>query len=169
MAHQVFGTKLSRDTDQRLALLKGLVGALVRSEAIETTEAKAKAVKGLVEDLVTKARRASLSDIRKIEEIIADKDLLHKLVHNIAPRFKARPGGYTRLIKLGNRVGDNAPMVRMEFVETKTLVASEPKVEAEPKSEAPVKAAKPVAKKTAVKVAAKTAKSTTSRKTAKKA
>jgi large subunit ribosomal protein L17 len=116
MAHQVFGTKLNRDTDQRLALLKGLVGALVRSEAIETTEAKAKAVKGLVEDIITKARRGNVSDIRKIEEIVSDKDLLHKLVHNIAPRFAGRTGGYTRLIKLGNRMGDNAPMVRMEFV-----------------------------------------------------
>ena len=116
MAHQVFGTKLSRDTNERQALLKGLVGALVRSEAIETTEAKAKAVKGLVETLVTKARRAALSDVRQIEEVILDKELVHKLVHDLAPRFKGRPGGYTRLIKLGNRSGDNAPMVRMEFV-----------------------------------------------------
>jgi large subunit ribosomal protein L17 len=120
MAHQVFGTKLNRDTDQRQALLKGLVGALVRSEAIETTEAKAKAVKGLVENLVTKARRATLGDMHQIEEVIIDKDLVHKLVHDLAPRFKSRPGGYTRLIKIGNRVGDNAPMVRMEFVVGKT-------------------------------------------------
>lgn len=126
MAHQVFGTKLNRDTDQRQALLKGLVGALVRSEAIETTEAKAKAVKGLIETLVTKARRATLSDVRQIEEVIVDKDLVHKLVHDLAPRFKSRPGGYTRLIKLGNRTGDNAPMVRMEFVVGKTVVVAEP-------------------------------------------
>ena len=127
MAHQVFGTKLNRDTDQRQALLKGLVGALVRSEAIETTEAKAKAVKGLVENLVTKARRAALSDVRQIEEVIVDKDLVHKLVHDLAPRFKSRPGGYTRLIKLGNRSGDNAPMVRMEFVVGKTPIVAESK------------------------------------------
>jgi large subunit ribosomal protein L17 len=147
MAHQVFGTKLSRDTDQRQALLKGLVGALVRSEAIETTESKAKAVKGLMEDLVTKARRAALSDIRKIEEVITDKALVEKLVHDIAPRFKSRPGGYTRLIKLGNRVGDNAPMVRMEFVAAKLVEAA--KIEA-PAAEKPVKAAKATVKKAAV-------------------
>ncbi len=151
MAHQVFGTKLNRDTDQRQALLKGLVGALVRSEAIETTEAKAKAVKGLVENLVTKARRATLGDMHQIEEVIIDKDLVHKLVHDLAPRFKSRPGGYTRLIKIGNRVGDNAPMVRMEFVVGKTAVVAET---AEAKEEKP--AAKPAkAAKTAKPVAAK--------------
>jgi large subunit ribosomal protein L17 len=157
MAHQVFGTKLNRDTDQRQALLKGLVGALVRSEAIETTESKAKAVKGLVEDLVTKARRATLSDIRKIEEIIVDKSLVEKLVHDIAPRFKARPGGYTRLIKLGNRIGDNAPMVRMEFV-----ASAEPIKTEEPKMEEKKEVIKAAPKKTPAKKTA--AKKTVSRK-----
>lgn len=116
MAHNVFGIKLSRDTDQRQALLKGLVGALIRSEAIETTEAKAKATQSLVEKLVTHARRATLNDIRQIESVVADKELVEKLVKVIAPRYKTRPGGFTRLIKLGNRSGDNAPMVKMEFV-----------------------------------------------------
>lgn len=152
MAHQVFGTKLNRDTDQRQALLKGLVGALVRSEAIETTEAKAKAVKGLVENLVTKARRAALSDMRQIEEVIVDKDLVHKLVHDLAPRFKARPGGYTRLIKLGNRSGDNAPMVRMEFVVGKTAVVAETAPEvAKPAVVVAKSAPKRIVKKTAKK------------------
>ena len=146
MAHQVFGTKLNRDTDQRQALLKGLVGALVRSEAIETTEAKAKAVKGLVETLVTKARRATLGDMHQIEEVIIDKDLVHKLVHDLAPRFKSRPGGYTRLIKLGNRVGDNAPMVRMEFVVGKAVAT----IAESPTVAKPARPTKP-AKKTPVK------------------
>ncbi len=151
MAHQVFGTKLNRDTDQRQALLKGLVGALVRSEAIETTESKAKAVRGLVEDLVTKARRATLSDIRKIEEIIVDKALVEKLVHDLAPRFKSRPGGYTRLIKLGNRTGDNAPMVRMEFVAAGTVVEVEKPAEVKAETSKP----EPKVKKAPVKKAAK--------------
>ena len=107
---------LSRDTNQRQALLKGLVGALIRSEAIETTEAKAKAVRGLVDQLVTQARKGTLASVRQVEKVIADKDLVHKLVSEIAPRFKSRPGGYTRLIKTGRRSGDNAPLVRMEFV-----------------------------------------------------
>ncbi len=116
MIHSVFGTKLSRDTNQRQALLKGLVGALIRSSAIETTEAKAKAVRGLVEDLITKARRGTVSDLRQIESVVADRELVEKLSHEIAPRIKSKKGGYTRLIKKGFRVGDNAPMVRMEFI-----------------------------------------------------
>ncbi len=116
MAHAVFGTKLSRDTDQRQALLKGLAGALIRSESIETTEAKAKAARDLIEKLITAARRGTLSDIRQIEAMVVDKDLVDKLVHNIAPRFTKRSGGYLRLIKTGFRVGDNAPLVRMELV-----------------------------------------------------
>jgi len=116
MHKNVFGKKLNRDTGQRQALLKGLAGALIRSEAIETTETKAVAARGMIEKLITQARRAKLSDIRQIEAVIVDKDLVSKLVHDIAPRFATRPGGYLRLIKLGNRVGDNAPMVRMEFV-----------------------------------------------------
>ncbi|TSC87638.1 MAG: large subunit ribosomal protein L17 [Microgenomates group bacterium Gr01-1014_16] len=115
MSASVFGKKLSRDTNQRQALLKGLAGALFRSEAIETTQAKAQASVTLIENLITKARRANLTDIRIIESVIVDKELIHKLVHEIAPRFKNRPGGYLRLIKLGNRQGDNAPMVRIEF------------------------------------------------------
>lgn len=125
MAHNVFGIKLSRDTNQRQALLKGLVGALIRSERIETTAAKAEATQSLVEKLVTKARRATLNDIRLIESVVADKDLVNKLVHDIAPKLATRPGGYTRLVKLGNRVGDNAPMVRMEFVTSSAPSAQE--------------------------------------------
>ncbi|MBI5358110.1 50S ribosomal protein L17 [Candidatus Amesbacteria bacterium] len=116
MIHSVFGTKLSRDTNQRQALLKGLVGAMIRSLAIETTEAKAKAVRGLIEDLITKAKRATLSDVRSIETVVADKELMDKLVHNIAPRIKSKSGGYTKMIKKGYRVGDNAPIVRMELI-----------------------------------------------------
>lgn len=110
---------LARSTDQRQALLKGLAGALIRSEAIETTEAKAKAARTLIENLITRARRAHLPDVRHIESVIVDKDLVFKLVHEIAPRFKSRAGGYLRLIKLGNRTGDNAPMVRIEFTSPK--------------------------------------------------
>lgn len=116
MPHNVFGKKLNRDTGQRQALLKGLAGALFRSEAIETTEAKAVAARTLIENLITHARRGKLADIRQIEAVIIDKSLVQKLVHEIAPRIGNRPGGYLRLIKLGTRSGDNAPMVRMEII-----------------------------------------------------
>lgn len=158
MSHNVFGKKLNRDNGQRQALLKGLAGALIRSEAIETTEAKAEAARGMIEKLVTRAIRGTLHDQREIETVIADPDLIHKLVHDIAPRYKGRNGGYLRLIKLGNRVGDNAPMVRMEFVAVVAAKAEAPAVEA--KAEKAAKPAKKaVAKKPAVKKAsAKTAK-----------
>jgi len=147
MAHAVFGAKLSRDTDQRQALLKGLAGALIRSESIETTEAKAKAARDLIEKLITQAKRANLSDIRQIEAVVADKDLVDKLVKDIALRFGKRSGGYLRLVKTGYRVGDNAPMVRMELTAAATDVI---------KSTAPAKTAalkKAVTKKTAKKTA----------------
>ncbi len=116
MKHQIAGTKLNRDTGQRMALLKGLAGAIIRSESIETTEPKAKAAKILIEKLVTHAKKAKVNDLRQIEMVISDHELIQKLVHVIAPRYKSTPGGYLRLVKLGNRAGDNAPMVRMEFV-----------------------------------------------------
>jgi large subunit ribosomal protein L17 len=127
MIHSVFGTKLSRDTNQRQALLKGLVGALIRSKAIETTEAKAKAVKGLIEGLITKAIRGTVNDLRAVEEVVADKDLVDKLAHDIAPKIKSKSGGYTRLIKKGFRVGDNAPMVRMELIMGEVVAPKAPK------------------------------------------
>ena len=132
MPHSVYGAKLSRDTDQRQALLKGLAGALIRSESIETTEAKAKAARDLIEKLITHARRASLSDIRQIEAVVIDKDLVSKLVHDIAPRFAKRSGGYLRLIKTGFRVGDNAPLVRMELTAGPVPVATPAPKKAKP-------------------------------------
>jgi large subunit ribosomal protein L17 len=136
MRHNVFGKQLNRDTGQRQALLKGLAGALIRSEAIETTEAKAKAAISLIEKLITKAKTATLTDVRHIESVITDKTLIQKLVTEIAPRFKDRKGGFLRLIKLGTRSGDNAPMVRMEF--TAATVPAAP-IAVKP-AKAPVKA-----------------------------
>ncbi len=141
MSHNVFGKKLNRDTGQRQALLKGLAGAIIRSESIETTEAKAKAAKDLIEKLITQAKRGSVSDLRQIESTIVSKDLIDKLVHDIAPRFKTRNGGYLRLIKTGIRAGDNASLVRMEFVAASVAVAPEA-----PKAKAPAKKTTPVKK-----------------------
>ncbi|MDO8488328.1 MAG: 50S ribosomal protein L17 [bacterium] len=136
MRHNVYGTKLSRDTNQRQALLKGLAGALIRSESIETTEAKAKAARDLIEKLITQAKRANLSDMRQIEAVMVDKELVDKLVHNIAPRFNNKNGGYLRLVKTGFRVGDNAPLVRMELTvgpQTAAETKPKPKAQAKPK------------------------------------
>ncbi|OGD10244.1 50S ribosomal protein L17 [Candidatus Amesbacteria bacterium RIFOXYB1_FULL_44_23] len=142
MRHNVFGKQLSRDTGQRQALLKGLAGALIRSEAIETTEAKAKASAALIEKLITKAKKAGLVNIRQIEEVIVDKSLVHKLVHEIAPRFKSRTGGYLKLIKLGTRTGDNAPMVRMELSAGEVVAVSSPEPVKETTKASPKKVVK---------------------------
>jgi large subunit ribosomal protein L17 len=128
MRHNVFGKQLSRDTGQRQALLKGLAGALIRSEAIETTETKAKAAQDLIEKLISKAIKGKLSDIRHIESVIVDGTLVQKLVSEIAPRFKNRAGGYTRIINLGTRTGDNAPMVRMELVAASEIKPTAPAI-----------------------------------------
>lgn len=149
MRHNVFGKQLSRDTGQRQALLKGLAGALIRSEAIETTEAKAKAAIGLIEKLITKAKKATLENTRQIEEVIVDKDLVEKLVKEIAPRFKNTPGGYLRLIKLGTRAGDNAPMVRMEFTASASVAAPVVVPAETPKAPKASKANTPAGKKPA--------------------
>jgi large subunit ribosomal protein L17 len=157
MSHNTFGKKLSRDTGQRQALLKGLAGALIRSEAIETTEAKAQAARNLIERLITLAKKGGIGEVREIESVIVDRDLTQKLVQQIAPRFKNRNGGYLRLIKKGNRVGDNAPMVRMELVDgsvvtpapvlAKTESKAEPKTKPSPRKKAVVVKKKPASKK----------------------
>jgi large subunit ribosomal protein L17 len=157
MSHNIFGKKLNRDTGQRQALLKGLAGALIRSEAIETTEAKALAARTLIEKLITQAKRGNLTDIREIEGAIIDKDLVYKLVHTIAPRFKTRTGGFMRLVKLGNRAGDNAPMVRMELL-AETAVAVTPAPSTTAKAETSVAAKKTPAKSTKSRASSKTKK-----------
>jgi large subunit ribosomal protein L17 len=103
-------------------MMGNLVASLIAAEAIVTTEAKAKALRPVVEKCVTKAKRASLDGDRgvhlqrQVVAFIRDKDMAHKLFDEIGPRYADRPGGYTRILKLGPRHGDNAPMARIEFV-----------------------------------------------------
>ena len=117
MAHAIFGTKLSRDTDQRQALLKGLAGALIRSESIETTEARAKSLKPDFEKALTMARRGDVASRRLLIQRIHDKKLVNKLVDDIAPRYKDRKGGYTRITKLAKvRKRDGSRLVEISLV-----------------------------------------------------
>ena len=105
-------------------MMANLVASLVAAEAIVTTEAKAKALRPIAEKLITKAkkaptpRRGSLHRIREIQSYLGDKEMTDKLVDEVAPRYAERPGGYTRILKLGPRHGDNAPMARIELVWT---------------------------------------------------
>lgn len=108
--------KLGRPKDARRALFRSLVTSLLDKEAIITTEAKASEVNAIAEKLITKAKRGDLHARRQAAAFLLDEDVLKKLFDNIAPRYKDRPGGYTRIVKLGPRRGDAAPMVRLELV-----------------------------------------------------
>lgn len=115
MRKRIFGKKLKRTTNQRKALFKSLTQALVLHGRIKTTQAKAKAIKGEVEKLVTYAKNKPENAKQHLQKSVSYKTV--DRIINIAPVFKARPGGYTRIIKLGGRTKDNAAMVILEFVE----------------------------------------------------
>lgn len=97
-------------------MMANLAASLFAAEAIVTTEAKAKALRPVAERLITKARKGGVHQHRQIVAYLGDKDMAHKLVAEIAPRYVDRPGGYTRVLKMGPRQGDNAPMARIELV-----------------------------------------------------
>lgn len=155
--HANAGRKLSRNTSHRKALLDNLVRAVILSESIRTTTPKAKETRRLIEKVITKAKANTLAARRIVHKTVRDQAALAKLFDTLGPRFKARPGGYTRIIHTQNRVGDNAPMSILELVEMSPKEEA-PKAEekskaaksdkpAEPKAEKPAKA--PKAKKKA--------------------
>jgi large subunit ribosomal protein L17 len=117
MRHRKDGFKLGRLTQHRWALFRNLLVALFRHERITTTEAKAKAVRGLAEHMVTLAKRENLHARRQVLSMVPDAAVVGTLFDTIAARFSDRNGGYTRIIKLGPRPGDNAPMVLLELVD----------------------------------------------------
>ena len=100
---------------QRL-MLANLVASLVAAEAIVTTEAKAKAMQPVAEKIITKARKGGLANHRQIVAFLNDREIADKLISDIGPRYANRPGGCTRILRVGRRYGDNAPMVRIELV-----------------------------------------------------
>lgn len=126
MKKHIFGRKLKRDTNERKALIKGLVSSLVMHERITTTEEKAKTVKPHIEKLVTKANREDLRHAYTLLQPYLNAKALKKMITDVAPRFKNRPGGYTRIIKVGNRFSDNANLVFLEWVVKKPLQAVVP-------------------------------------------
>ena len=119
MRHKKKGKKLSRNTNQRKALFKGLLMALFKHEEIKTTVAKAKLVKRMADSLVSKAKKGNLSIRRQILAFIPNKKIGNKLVDEIAPRFKDTSGGYTRLKRIGRRKGDDAMIARVELLKKK--------------------------------------------------
>jgi large subunit ribosomal protein L17 len=116
MRHAVNSRRFDRPTDQRLALFRGLVTDLLKYEQIKTTEAKAKTVRGLAEKMITLGKSGTLASRRRALGYVYDKDVVGKLFDEYARRYAARAGGYTRLVKLGPRLGDGAPTVILELV-----------------------------------------------------
>ena len=142
--HMNTGRKLSRNTSHRRALLDNLVRSVILSESIRTTTAKAKEARRVVEKIITKAREGTLAARRNVHRTVRDQAALAKLFDAIAPRFKTRPGGYTRIIHIQNRVGDNAPMAILELVEKSKTEEKPAEPEKKPKkSEAKAKASEP--------------------------
>jgi large subunit ribosomal protein L17 len=116
MRHKVAGRDLSRPTGHRLALYRNQVTALLDHEKVTTTEAKAREVRSFAEKMITLAKDGSLASRREALAFITDKKVVDKLFAEIAPSYADRSGGYTRLLKLGPRPGDSAPMVQIELV-----------------------------------------------------
>jgi len=117
MRHKVAGKKLGRSMSHRKALYRNLVTDLLNYEKIVTTEAKAKEVRSLAEKMITLGKKGGLHAFRQVLTFIIDKATAEKVFSELSSRYAERPGGYTRIIKLGPRLGDNAPMVQLSLVE----------------------------------------------------
>ncbi len=117
MRHRIGGRQFGLPSDQRRALLKGLVRSLLIHKKIETTETRAKDVRSIAEKMVTRAKQDTLHARRICRQYVDDESVIKELFDNIAPRFRDRPGGYTRMAKLGIRRGDGAPMAILELAD----------------------------------------------------
>lgn len=117
MRHKVKGRKLGRTASHKSALMKSLTTALLKHKRIKTTEAKAKEARTYIEKLITKAKKNDLHSMRQIMSVINDKEVVKELFADIIPKIGDRPGGYIRVIKLGNRAGDAAAMAILELVD----------------------------------------------------
>ncbi len=141
MRHRVKGRKLGRTSSHREATLKALATSLLKHKRIKTTVAKAKETRGFVETIITKAKKEDLHSKRQVMNVIRDKEVVKELYAEIIPKIGDRPGGYTRVIKLGNRIGDAAEMAIIELVDYND-VANKKAEENKEKREARVKARK---------------------------
>ena len=114
--------KLNRTSSHRLAMLRNMMNSLIEHEAIKTTLPKAKELRRVIEPMITLAKEATVANRRLAFDRLRDRDSVVKLFNDLGPRFKTRPGGYTRILKMGFRVGDNAPMALVELVDRPALV-----------------------------------------------
>jgi large subunit ribosomal protein L17 len=116
MRHRKKGRKLSRTKEPREMMLKNLACSVLVYEKVKTTESKAKEVRSLVEKTITVAKKGDLTARRKLISALPQQNAINKLMDILGERYKERPGGYTRIVKLGNREGDGAPVVQIELV-----------------------------------------------------
>ena len=110
------GKRFGGDAAHQKAMFGNMIASLIAAEGIVTTEAKAKALRPVAEKVITKAKKGGLHNHRQVVSYLGDKEMAHKLFTEIGPRYADRNGGYTRILKLGPRQGDNAPMARIELV-----------------------------------------------------
>ncbi len=133
MRHRNGLRKLNRTSEHRQAMLRNMCNSLLRHEGIKTTLPKAKELRRVVEPLITLAKEPTVANRRLAFNRTRDRDIVTKLFNDLGPRYKARPGGYTRVLKMGFRVGDNVPMAFVELVDRPEPEAKE--AAAEPKSD----------------------------------
>ncbi|GMM69676.1 50S ribosomal protein L17 [Alteromonas sp. MTD1] len=130
MRHRKSGRQLNRNSSHRQAMFKNMAGSLVKHEVIKTTLPKAKELRRVIEPLITMAKEDSVANRRLAFARTGDKEVVGKLFNELGPRYEARPGGYTRILKCGFRAGDNAPMAYVELVDRPVVEAEEESVEA---------------------------------------
>ncbi|AUC89687.1 50S ribosomal protein L17 [Alteromonas sp. MB-3u-76] len=130
MRHRKSGRQLNRNSSHRQAMFKNMAGSLVKHEVIKTTLPKAKELRRVIEPLITMAKEDSVANRRLAFARTGDKEVVGKLFNELGPRYEARPGGYTRILKCGFRSGDNAPMAYVELVDRPVVEAEEEVVEA---------------------------------------
>lgn len=116
MKHRIQAKHLNRDSNSRKALFKSLLSALIQSGEIQTTEPKAKAVKGLVDKVIHRAQEGSVNTRRILARFFGRRDVVNELVDKVAPSMKDRTSGFTRIVRIGRRRGDNTMLVKMELI-----------------------------------------------------
>ena len=126
MRHGYGLRKLNRTSEHRLAMLRNMMNSLIQHEVIKTTLPKAKELRRVVEPMITLAKEPTLANKRLAFNRLRDRDMVVKLFGEIGPRYQARPGGYTRILKMGYRVGDNAPMALVELVDRPEVQETSP-------------------------------------------
>ena len=147
MRHKISGRKLGRNSSHRKAMMRNMVTSLLDHEKITTTDARAKELRKLAEKMITLGKRGTLHARRQVLQVVMDKKVVDKLFERLAPRFAERPGGYTRIVKLGYRAGDHAALSLIELVEeeftpkTKKVKPVEKVVKAAPVEEVAAKEA----------------------------